>query len=95
MREWALEVLACPNCGHHPFKLIKLRVEAEEIVEGVLYCEKCRTWYPIIDGIPHLLPNKIRESMRKHEELNFLRKWREKLPDYIVLEGKPYNLKTE
>ena len=64
-----------------------------EIVEGVLYCPSCGRWYPIINKIPRLLPDQIREKTRK-AELAFLRKHRGKLPEKIVLEGKPFNLSS-
>jgi len=62
------------------------------IKTGVLYCEKCRRWYPIRDGLLYLLKdNKRRENIEKE----FLRKWRDKLPEKIVLYGKPFNLSGE
>jgi len=67
---------------------------AHEVEEGVLYCPGCGRWYPIIDDIPRLLPDQIRERTRE-VELAFLRKHREKLPDKVVLEGKPFNLSGE
>lgn len=42
-----LELLACPNCDERP----PLRQEG-----SVLICDACRCAYPIIDDIPHLLP---------------------------------------
>ena len=63
-----------------------------EVVEGVLYCPGCGRWYPIIDEIPRLLPDHIREAKMKKEELAFLRKHASELPDKIAREGKPYNL---
>ncbi|NPA85697.1 MAG: Trm112 family protein [Crenarchaeota archaeon] len=61
----------------------------EEIVTGVLVCPKCGRWFPIIDGIPHMLPDELRN---KEEDLNFLRKYKDKLPEE-VLSGKPWGLK--
>ncbi len=66
---------------------------AREIVEGVLYCPGCGRWYPIIDEIPRLLPDHIREKeeMRK-VEMAFLRRHAGELPEKITKEGKPFNL---
>jgi uncharacterized protein YbaR (Trm112 family) len=50
----------------------KIKVDAE-IKEGLLYCSKCNRWYPIIDTIPQMLPDKYRN---KKEELPFLEKWK-------------------
>ena len=64
-----------------------------EIVNGIIFCESCGRWYPIIDEIPRLLPDNIRKAQMKREELAFLKKHADKLPDKITKEGKPYNLR--
>jgi len=61
----------------------------KEVVTGALYCVKCGRWYPIIDEIPRMLPDDLRD---KRAELEFLEKHRGKLPDKIVYEGKPFRL---
>ena len=66
---------------------------SREIVEGVLYCPECGRWYPIIDEIPRLLPDRIRQEKEiKKVELDFLKKHADELPDKITREGKPFNL---
>jgi len=52
-----MEVLACPKCKGE----LKLEVEEgeEEIIKGSLYCPTCHHSYPIVDGIPHLMPPEI------------------------------------
>jgi len=67
----------CDNC-------IKI-----EIVTGVLRCPKCNRWYPIIDEIPRMLPDELRD---KKEDLEFLNKYAERLPKSIVKDGVPYHL---
>lgn len=62
-----------------------------EIVEGLLYCDNCRRWYPIIDEIPRMLPDNLR---RKEEELKFLARHKDELPKDIVENGLPFNLKS-
>lgn len=42
-----LERLACPNCDDRP----PLRLVGETLV-----CDVCGSVYPIVNGIPHLLP---------------------------------------
>lgn len=42
-----LAILACPLCDERP--------PLEEIGEH-LVCSKCGSRYPVVDGIPHLLP---------------------------------------
>ena len=86
-----MEILACPIDKHHPLDLHVFK-EKDEIVEGLIICSKCLRWYPIRDEIPELLPDELRAEI---EDLPFLRKWREKTPKKIVLEGKPFNLSIE
>ena len=74
------EVPPCEECIKH------------EIVDGVLYCPNCKRWYPIIDEIPRMLPDKLR---KKEEDLSFMRKYKDKIPREILEEGVPFNLKGE
>lgn len=63
-----------------------------EVEEGLLYCTKCGRWYPIgcsLESIPEMLPDELRE---KDKELDWLRKWQEKIPIYISKKGRPFNL---
>ncbi len=90
MKRKLMEILACPICkspnlGLHVFE------EKEEIVEGLIICQNCLRWYPIIEEIPHMLPDELRES---REDLAFLRKYEKSVPEKILREGKPFNLAT-
>ena len=40
-----------------------------EIKSGILFCNKCKRWYPIIDTIPQMLPDKYRDEKK---EIDFL-----------------------
>jgi uncharacterized protein YbaR (Trm112 family) len=82
-----LEILACPVCKHHPLDLYVFE-EREEIVEGLLTCDKCGRWYPIIDEIPFMLPDELRDGK---EDIPFIRKWRSRFPEKSLKEGKPFN----
>jgi uncharacterized protein YbaR (Trm112 family) len=44
---------ACAKCGG----------ESEKIKGEVLICTQCNRWYPIIDDIPHMLPDELREDL--------------------------------
>lgn len=90
MKRWLMDILACPIDKHHPLELHVFE-EKEEIVEGLLVCSKCNRFYPIIEEIPHMLPDELRE---KAEDIGFLKKWQGKIPEKILNEGKPFNLKT-
>jgi len=61
-----------------------------EIVEGLLFCESCNRWYPIIDEIPRMLPDKLRNE---EEDLKFLNKYKDKIPKEILTNGVPFRLK--
>ncbi len=46
-----LEILACPVCKGD------VELKGKELV-----CVKCKRSYPIIDGVPHMLPDELREK---------------------------------
>jgi uncharacterized protein len=55
MRRRLLDILCCPVCKGD--LLLSVGEENdEEIIEGVLVCERCDVTYPIHEGIPNLLP---------------------------------------
>lgn len=56
MKRRALDLLCCPACrgslsGHAPFH--------DELNEGVLKCLGCERLFPVINGIPRLLPDAL------------------------------------
>jgi len=59
MKRDLLDILACPLCKGD-LELIAEKVEDDEIVSGKLVCIKCKTEYPIEDGIPNMLPPDLR-----------------------------------
>ena len=66
---------------------IKLDIEIES---GILFCSKCKRWYPIIDTIPQMLPDDLRKE--KTEKI-FLSTWKKIVPEVILTQGIPFNLK--
>lgn len=86
-----MDILACPIDKYYPLQLYVFE-ERKEIVEGLIVCPKCLRWYPIRDEIPELLPDELREKKR---EISFLEKWREDIPEEILLNGKPFNLRDK
>jgi len=88
MKRKLMEILACPIDKFYPLQLLVFE-DKEEIISGVITCSKCNRWYPIIDEIPHMLPDDLRE---KKEDLPFLQQWKDKIPDPILKDGKPFNL---
>ena len=86
-----MDILACPIDKHYPLELHVFE-ESEEITEGVIICPKCSRWYPIREEIPEMLPDELREEK---DELPFMKKWKQKFPEKILLEGKPFNIGKE
>ena len=56
---------------------------------GIILCERCGRWYPISDEIPIMLPDELR---KKEEDINFLKIFEKKIPEEILLKGKPHHL---
>jgi uncharacterized protein YbaR (Trm112 family) len=66
---------------------IKMDIEIET---GLLFCEKCRRWYPIIDTIPQMLPDEYRNA---EKDLEFLKNHKILLDkEFFNQDLKPFNL---
>jgi len=91
MKKSMLDILACPIDKHYPLELFEVVSEDQIVREGVLYCTKCSRYYPIIDEIPIMLPDELREA-QKEKEFEFLRKWQGKIPEKVTKEGRPWHL---
>jgi len=89
MNKKTMEILACPICKHFPLELIVLSSKDEVVTEGVIFCPKCSGWYPIIDEIIKMLPDECRD---KNQDIEFLKKHKNNLPDKIVNKGLPWHL---
>jgi len=92
MQRKLLDILACPIDKHYPLDMLEFNVKGDTIVDGALICSDCGRYYPIVDEIPVMLPDNLRS---KKEDIDFLEKWRSKLPDEVVHGGKPWNLTQE
>lgn len=88
MKRRLMDILACPMCKSHPLELLVF-AEKEEVDEGVLLCSGCGRWYPIIETIPHMLPDDLRDA---NEDRGFLEKWRAVMPEGVLKSGKPFSL---
>jgi uncharacterized protein YbaR (Trm112 family) len=58
-----LEFIICPICAG-PLDMRKDKTEVEEIMEGELRCRSCGGAYPIVRGVPRLLPAAFSEEQR-------------------------------
>jgi uncharacterized protein YbaR (Trm112 family) len=91
-----IDILACPVDKHYPLELFELDVLAQDnqideaiINEGLLFCNECLRYYPIIDEIPIMLPDELRE---RQTDINFLQKWKNKIPDKVIRHGNPWHM---
>lgn len=60
--------------------------KAEIISDGLLFCTRCSRFYPIIEEIPIMLPDNLRD---REKDLEFLQKWSYRLPERITKQAKP------
>lgn len=89
MNKSMLDILACPIDKHFPLEIYESNSKQELIIEGVLYCSDCTRFFPIIEEIPILLPDELRD---KNQELKFLKNNQEKLPEKIIKQAAPWHL---
>ena len=89
MNRKLIEILACPIDKHFPLELLEFNSKDEIILEGVIFCSKCSRYYPIIEEIPIMLPDELRD---KNQDIEFLNKYKSTLPDKIVSKGIPWHL---
>ncbi len=67
----------------------KIKLEFE-IKSGILLCTECKRWYPIIDTIPQMLPDKYRN---KKTEIKFLENHKNLLDEeFFNQDLKPFNI---
>lgn len=90
-----LDILACPIDKYYPLELIEIDIAEDKTInenvikEGVLFCSQCSRFYPIIEEIPVMLPDELRD---KEKDIQFLQKWQEKIPNKITKNGNPWHL---
>ena len=89
MNRKMIDILACPIDKNHPLELFESKSKEKIISEGALFCTKCSRFYPIIEEIPIMLPDELRD--KKHE-MEFLKNNKETLPEKIISKGKPWHL---
>lgn len=89
MKKTLTDILACPIDKNHPLELFEIKEKEDIVTEGALFCSKCSRFYPIIEEIPIMLPDELRD---KKMELEFLRNFQDKLPEKITSKAKPWHL---
>jgi uncharacterized protein YbaR (Trm112 family) len=89
MNKKMLDILACPIDKHHPLEIFESKSIDDKIVDGALYCTSCSRFYPIIEEIPIMLPDELRD---KKQDIDFLKNNQEKLPEKIIKQASPWHL---
>jgi SAM-dependent methyltransferase len=67
-----LNLVVCPECGGD-FHLEVLSENSAHIIDGILRCDDCGKKYPIIDGVPRLLPNEMIGNLLSYHREFFTR----------------------
>ena len=81
MNRAMIDILACPIDKNYPLELYEINEKDNVISEGALFCSKCSRFYPIIEEIPIMLPDELRN---KDQEIEFLTNNKKKLPEKII-----------
>lgn len=89
MNKTMMDILACPIDKTHPLELYEIKEKENVVSEGVLVCTKCSRFYPIIEEIPIMLPDELRD---KKLEIDFLKKYKKSLPEKVVKNGLPWHI---
>jgi uncharacterized protein YbaR (Trm112 family) len=89
MNKKMMEMLACPIDKHFPLEIFELNSKEQSVLEGAIYCSKCSRFYPIIEEIPIMLPDELRN---KDQDMEFLKRNQSKLPEKIIKQASPWHL---
>jgi uncharacterized protein YbaR (Trm112 family) len=89
MNKKMMEMLACPIDKHFPLEIFESNSKEQLVLEGALYCSKCSRFYPIIEEIPIMLPDELRN---KDQDIEFLERNQAKLPEKIIKQASPWHL---
>ncbi|HSA98391.1 MAG TPA: Trm112 family protein [Candidatus Nitrosotenuis sp.] len=89
MNKKMMDILVCPIDKQFPLEIFETESKAEVVVEGALYCSKCSRFYPIIEEIPIMLPDELRD---KGQDMEFLDKNQKTLPEKIIKHAKPWHV---
>jgi len=89
MNKTMMDILACPIDKNHPLELFEINEKDNIVSEGALFCLKCSRFFPIIEEIPIMLPDELRD---KKQEIKFLKKYKDELPEKIITKANPWHL---
>ena len=91
MKKTLQSVLICPFDKNSDLHLFEFEQHNTDIQSGLLYCDQCMRYYPIIESIPIMLPDIQRNFLF---ESTFLSKWYDKIPDLIKSNSMPFKIKN-
>ena len=77
-----MDMLACPMDGHYPLELHECKSNGDTVLVGAIFCTKCERFYPIIDGIPVMLPDELRD---KKLDADFIKENADNIPEKIKM----------
>ncbi len=81
MRQSTIDKLCCPfDKADLHLQVISKDLE-ENIIEGILSCDQCKRYYPIVKGVPIMSPDEYREYKLEQPLLN---NWQEHLQNRQV-----------
>jgi uncharacterized protein YbaR (Trm112 family) len=89
MNKTMMGILACPIDKNYPLELYEIKEKNNVVSEGALFCSKCSRFYPIIEEIPIMLPDELRN---KEQEIKFLTSNKKNLPEKIINMANPWHL---
>lgn len=89
MNKKMMDMLVCPIDKQFPLEIYEIKSNQDVVLEGVLFCSKCSRFYPIIEEIPIMLPDELRD---KKQDIDFLGKNRQTLPQKIIKDANPWHL---
>ncbi len=89
MNKKMMDMLACPIDKQFPLEIFEVQSKEQVVLEGALYCSKCSRFYPIIEEIPIMLPDELRD---KKQDMEFLEKNKDDLPQKIIKHANPWHL---
>ncbi len=80
----------CGLNGKHVHELNDMPPECNEcisrdVVWGILLCDRCGRWYPIVNGVPLMYPDDIRLNTRiRFIEKFFIKKFIDNIPSDVL-----------
>lgn len=84
MKDKFIQLLCCPFCLKK-LSINSFRLEANEIIDGILYCS-CGEWFPVIRGIPRMLQGELKDELVLSRNIEYYHNYKRNLPDNIVNE---------